>query len=166
MGRRACLNMLAWSLTTEDRTRLRNSFVELDKNGDGSISLGEMKKALEDNFDIETEEVKEVFTKLDACSEEEINYSDFLAAVLQDNIHMHEAALRAAFSRFDENNSGFVTLQDLQLRLGITFNETEKAELMRRVDPGNTGNISLEGFMAYLNQQAAAHRRACPDWLL
>merc|ERR1712187_687765 len=48
--RRACMMMLAWSLTNDERAELREAFLEIDTEGTGVISLAELKEVIEAHF--------------------------------------------------------------------------------------------------------------------
>merc|ERR1719453_1481208 len=50
--RRCCMEMLAWSLTTEERAQIRQYFMSMDKNHQGTITLGEFRQVLVDKFQI------------------------------------------------------------------------------------------------------------------
>merc|ERR1712203_1166541 len=50
--RRACLEMMAWSLSNEERAKVREYFIALDVGHKGTISLIEMRGMLHEKFDI------------------------------------------------------------------------------------------------------------------
>merc|ERR1712216_312260 len=59
--RRACLSMMAWSLSMEDRSKVRGIFLEMDKSHQGTITLSEFKDVLEREFHIPDTEIREIF---------------------------------------------------------------------------------------------------------
>mmetsp|Transcript_54531 Transcript_54531/g.170388 ORF Transcript_54531/g.170388 Transcript_54531/m.170388 type:complete len:350 (-) Transcript_54531:165-1214(-) len=147
--RRACLNMMAWSLTSEDRAQLRAEFVKMDTNEDGRISLNELRQALESNFSINSEEATALFRNLDD-GDDEICYSEFIAVAMQERVRMHEDALWATLSRFDRGNKGFVTAADLRSILDEGFENVDAEALLREVDPDHKGQVSCQAFVEYL----------------
>ena len=46
---------------------------------------------------------------------EEVGYSEFLAAMMSSRIQVHEDLVRAAFQRYDEDDSGYISAARLQL---------------------------------------------------
>eukprot|EP00959_Pyramimonas_sp_CCMP1952_P260558 5448288-Pyramimonas_sp.AAC.1 len=72
---------MAWSLTNEERSQVRDAFIAMDESKQGTIRLVDLKKILQDKFDIPDEEVLSIFQSLDVSHDEEIHYSDFLAAM-------------------------------------------------------------------------------------
>lgn len=55
-----------------------------------------------------------IFEKIDFNNDNEINYSEFLAATMNKEKVVSEANLNFAFHHFDVDNSGFITAQNLQ----------------------------------------------------
>jgi calcium-dependent protein kinase len=148
--RRACLSMMAWSLSREDRQDLRRRFLELDVERKGTISLSQFKSVLEQNFHIGSVEAEKLFASLDINHDNELCYSEFLAATLQDRIRMHEDVLRKTFSRFDRNEKGVITVENLRTLLGDTFEDVSVEELLREADADGNGSICYDEFQRYL----------------
>merc|ERR1719361_2271673 len=112
---------MAWSLSNEERALVRQHFVSLDQNNQGTITLAELRKVLVEKFHISDEETMQIFNALDSNSDEEIHYSDFLAAMVNTQIAMHDDLLRTAFKKFDTDRSGHITVKNLKHVLGSTF---------------------------------------------
>jgi len=147
--RRACLNMMAWSLTSEDRSHLQACFEKMDSNGDGKISLSELRTALERNFDVNSAEATELFRNVDD-GDDEICYSEFIAVAMHERVRMHEDALWATFSRIDRGNKGVITADDLSSILDDGFGSVDAEELLREVDRDGSGQVSCQAFVEYL----------------
>ncbi|CAJ1372484.1 unnamed protein product, partial [Effrenium voratum] len=77
--RRACMSMMAWSLTADERAKVREAFIEMDLDKTGAIKLGEFKKVLMDKCHIRGDEATKIFQALDTTHTDEIHYSEFLA---------------------------------------------------------------------------------------
>merc|ERR1712228_1070833 len=87
--RRACLEMMAWSLSNEERAQVREYFVAMDKNKQGTITLAELKQVMIDKFQISDHETNQIFLAMDSNQDKTIHYSDFLAAMMNTRISMH-----------------------------------------------------------------------------
>jgi len=145
--------MMAWSLDTTQQDDLRRQFMELDKNSSGTIKLCDFKETLKQTFLINGEAAEELFDQIDADSNEEIAYSDFLAAALTSRVDMHEDLLRTTFSRFDTNKTGYMTAEGLRQVLGGAASgvaEEDLEELLREVDTKGTGKVSFDQFIAWM----------------
>merc|ERR1712203_612487 len=64
--RRACLEMMAWSLSNEERAQVREYFVAMDKNKQGTITLAELKQVMIDKFQISDHETNQIFLAMDS----------------------------------------------------------------------------------------------------
>lgn len=122
----------------------------MDQNHQGTITLSELKKVLEEKFQISAEETRAVFKALDSNHDEEIHYSDFLAAMVNTRIALHDDLLQSAFKKFDTDNSGFITPQNLREVLGDTFEGEEVEKFVDEADKLKDGRISYKEFVSYL----------------
>eukprot|EP00928_Gymnodinium_smaydae_P009562 TRINITY_DN13585_c0_g1_i2.p1 TRINITY_DN13585_c0_g1~~TRINITY_DN13585_c0_g1_i2.p1 ORF type:complete len:593 (+),score=139.16 TRINITY_DN13585_c0_g1_i2:83-1861(+) len=147
--RRAVYTMMAWSLTADHREELRQQFLLLDTENTGTIKHSKVKELLLANFKIDSEEAEALFASLDTDNDDELAYSEFLAAVMQDRIRLHEDVLRRTFSRFDHDQSGYITVKDLQQVLGDTFEGEDVADLLREADADRDGAVSYDEFLRY-----------------
>merc|ERR1712050_108645 len=149
--RRACMSMMAWSLTLAERSKVRDAFLELDVEHTGAIKFHEFKEVLQERFGCSDEHVEEMFESLSTGSGDEIRYSDFLAAmVCSSQVDINEDLLKATFRRFDTDNSGFITVKNLRDVLGETWNGDQIAELVREASTQN-GRISYKDWIEYLH---------------
>lgn len=145
--RRSCMQLMAWSLTAEERAEVRGAFLEMDKDKTGTIKLWELKQVLLERFSMPEDESTKVFKALDATHHDEIHYSDFLAAMVAGRLRLHEELLDDVFRRFDTDGTGKISPDNLKEVLGA---KTPLAEFMREADKDQDGYISYAEFIAYL----------------
>mmetsp|Transcript_88822 Transcript_88822/g.206709 ORF Transcript_88822/g.206709 Transcript_88822/m.206709 type:complete len:522 (-) Transcript_88822:188-1753(-) len=148
--RRACLQLMAWSLSREDRSKVEAAFLELDKSQTGVIRLPELKHVLREKLNMLEEDyrkVMEAFGTLAVNSGGKIQYSDFLAAVLCPCIGLHEGLVQETFRRFDTDECGLATLRNLQKVLGRPAGVDE---VFDELDTDHDGRISAGDFVKYL----------------
>jgi len=148
--RRACMEMMAWSLSWEERAEVRGAFEELDVARQGTITLGVFREVLKARFDVQDDDTKKVFDALDVCRDHVIHYSEFLAAMVSSRIALHDGLLRATFRRFDTSGFGYLTRESLEQVLGKTFDGEEVKGLLSEVDCDGDGKVTPEEFMEYL----------------
>mmetsp|Transcript_35365 Transcript_35365/g.75384 ORF Transcript_35365/g.75384 Transcript_35365/m.75384 type:complete len:556 (+) Transcript_35365:125-1792(+) len=148
--RRCCMEMMAWSLSNTERAKVRQYFVAMDANHHGTITLQELKKVLEDKFHVPENETRQIFDALDSNHDEEIHYSDFLAAMISTRIALHDDILQQTFKRFDTDESGYITVDNLREVLGNTFEGEQVEKFVAEADRANDGRISYPEFVAYL----------------
>lgn len=151
--RRAVLSMMAWSLSTEERAELRLQFLSLDKEAKGTITHTELKQILEDNFHVDSHEAEQLFKSLDTDNDNEIAYSEFLAAALQGRVRVHEDLLRRTFAKFDSEGRNKISPTDLASILGDNFDGADMDELIREADTDRDGMVDYDEFLAYFHKQ-------------
>jgi len=161
--RRACMSVMAWSLTPDDRAQVRNAFLEMDTSNTGTVTLGEFKKVMQEKFHIEDAQVLQAFQAVDLTHTDQIHYSDFLAAMVASRIQVHDEVLAQTFRRFDTDNSGTITVENLKEVLGESFDGVEIQKLMSEADLTHSGNISYQEFIQYMKNGGATdhHHEAC-----
>lgn len=158
--RKACMSMMAWSLTNEERKEVRDAFIALDANKKGTITLGELKQVLTERFQVCDTKIRPIFEALDTTNTEEIHYTEFLAAMVSTKISMHDDMLEKTFRRFDVDNSGFITKANLKVVLGESFDGAEVNQLIEEADLSGDGQISYEEFLIYLKKEHNDDRHA------
>lgn len=143
--RRHCLEMMAWSLSNKEYANVRQYFLSIDTDKNGSISLGELKKVIEASYTFVDDDASRIFHALDSNNDDVIHYSDFLAAMVNTRINMHDDLLWNAFHRFDTDNSGFITAANMRHVLGEDI-----STMVSEQDLLKDGKLSYAGFMSYL----------------
>jgi len=141
---------MAWTLSNDERAEVRNAFMELDTDKSGTITMYELKRVLAERVSITDSQVLQIFNALDSNNKEEVNYSDFLAAMMASRIAMHDDVVVAAFKRFDVDKSGYITVGDLLQVMGSTMGKAEAKQLVEEADISADGRISLDEFVAYV----------------
>merc|ERR1712019_99783 len=102
----------------------------MDANKQGTITLAELKAVLEGKFHVSDDEARSIFDTLDTNNDEEIHYSDFLAAMVSTRIKLHDDLLTSAFRRFDTDSSGYITVENLREVLGDRADDDEVEKLV------------------------------------
>merc|ERR1712137_100233 len=149
--RRACMEMMSWSLTAEDRKTVREAFLALDKDKTGVLELSEFKKALEDNFHISEVDSTRAFHALDVNHGGQISYTEFLAAMVMTRIQLNDDLLKASFSRFDTDNDGTIHLEDFKSMLRQVVPENEISKVENEMQNIDGGKITLDSWIQYLH---------------
>merc|ERR1719491_433093 len=138
---------MAWSLSNEECAQVREYFVAMDKNNQGTITLQELRQVMINKFQISDQETQHIFEAMDSNNDDTIHYSDFLAAMMNTRISMHSDLLRSAFRRFDTDNSGYITVENLREVLG----DNEQVEhMLAEADLLKDNRISYPEFVAFV----------------
>jgi len=156
--RRVAMHMMAWSLTNKEQHQVRKAFIDMDINRTGVITTSEFKRVFKERFQISGPQVTQAFKALDANHQDEIHYTEFLAAMVSSQIHkiqIHEERLQATFKRFDTDGTRYITEHNLQTMLGDSCSPNRASAMICDVDLSKDGQISYHEFTSYL-------RKTCP----
>merc|ERR1711971_981760 len=95
-------------------------------------------------------EAKRAFNALDSSHHKEIHYSDFLAAMISTRVEMNEELIHEAFRKFDTDDSGYITADNLRQVIGDTFEGVKVEKLLNEADTLHHGKLSYHEFSSYL----------------
>ncbi|CAE7454383.1 CPK3, partial [Symbiodinium pilosum] len=126
--RRAALAALATQLTSWQLRDLREQFLLVDANGDGRISKEDLTMSIALSSPGGAAEdvrrwVETIFDSVFLEGDRDIEYTEWLAAVLQQGEYVSEEAVRAAFRIFDTDGDGFINQGELGQVLAQTPEE-------------------------------------------
>ena len=126
-------------------------FFELDREGEGYVTLEDFKHALQEHYphQVASEEMIRLFNAVDTDHCGRIYYSDFLATMLQFRLRVHDSLLRHTFNQLDVDRQGLITVENLRTILGKTFEGEQTEECMREVKGSNTCSTLVGLFWHY-----------------
>merc|ERR1712048_545744 len=97
--KKAALQIIAGRLSEERVKGLRETFVSLDENQDGLLTISELRSGLEHaGLNIKLEELQAIVDGLDGDGSGYIDYSEFLAATLDRRTQLTEDVCLSAFN--------------------------------------------------------------------
>jgi len=123
--------------------------MSLDVNGDGSLTIEELKKGLDGKENGDT--MLDIMKSADTDGSGEINYTEFLAATMDANVFMREDYLRTAFMMFDRDNSGKIDNEEVMALLNgedleAFVSKDAIGAAMKEIDENGDGVVSFEEF--------------------
>jgi len=155
--KRACMSMVAWSMTNEDRAKVRDAFLAMDTDRSGTVTFNEFEKVAKEQFSFSDDETRKAFQALDTTHDDEIHYSDFLAGMVCSRVQFHEELLRDTFRRFDVDNSGYIDAGEMKQILGETYDGFDTEKLMQEAGVMEGNQISYEDWMRLLHKDESHH---------
>lgn len=107
--KRLAITCVAYQLSDGEIGMLHTAFAALDKNADGVLTVNEIQQGLE-QCGIHGDDVTEVLKELDTDGNGKIDYTEFIAASLDQRIYEKESACQNAFRVFDLDRDGKISV--------------------------------------------------------
>lgn len=149
------LMYMASRIKDEEVTYVREMFEELDKNKDGLITFDEMEDGLK-SLNIPKEDLQQIFESIDTDKSDKIDYTEFIAATLDQHSYLKEERLYEAFKMFDKDGSGKISRDEIIKALKL---ENESIigvnELIDEIDTNKDGCIDYNEFITMMTAQKA-----------
>ena len=154
----ASIAFIIHQLSCNEQTKdLRKIFAEMDKSGEGKLSIDELREGYNKLFSKKSLFSKDDFEKIienfSQNNEDYIEYEDFLRATLSMDIILSENNLKMAFNLFDIEKTGLLTQDTLKKTLGLCVHKEEESKanevvknILAEVDSNGDGSISYDEF--------------------
>merc|ERR1719281_428518 len=119
--------------------------------------MAEMKQGLLKHGLPADNELDKIFSNMDRDGSGALDYTEFLAATLNHQEQIQEDVCWSTFKTFDNDNSGYITHDELRLALTegtlcdvMQISDDELGVIMADADLDGDGKISFEEFMAMM----------------
>jgi calcium-dependent protein kinase len=154
---KAALHVIAQQANEAQVKGLREAFLSLDKNNDGMLSLAEMKEGLgRAGVSVPAGDIQAIMDGIDADCSGVIDYTEFLAAMMERKEYLQVDVCWSAFRVFDLDGDGKVSKSELATMLrgggdsrGVLDADT-CAEVLKEVDRNGDGVVDFDEFMSML----------------
>lgn len=150
--RRCFLRGTSWLLDTVAVAKVRDLFLALDEDMGGTITLGELKNYLAKSCPVHEEgTLQEVYACLDINHDEEVSFSEFLAAMMAMQVVCpSDSVMRATFRNFDADQQGYITKDNLQDMFGKCFSEKSVKSIVNDAAIAQDGRLSFNDFQSFV----------------
>ncbi|KAF7458403.1 calcium-dependent protein kinase CDPK5 [Cryptosporidium felis] len=152
--KKLALTCVAYHLNDADIGALQKLFSTLDRNGDGVLTINEIRSALHkiQNISQLGDDIDNLLMELDTDGNGRIDYTEFLAASIDHRLYEQESLCKAAFRVFDLDMDGRISPQELSRVLNVTFiqeafEQSTIDSLLKEVDTNQDGFIDFNEFM-------------------
>lgn len=138
--------MMSEYVDEKELDNLKKTFRTIDENGDGMITLDEMKKAISSAADlgINEEELARIMKMSDINGDGVLSYEELLQATVARKLTAKEERLWDAFRKMDLNGDGRVSLDEIALVVG---DRSKAQELLAEADFDGDGSVDYEEFL-------------------
>ncbi|KAI6687510.1 hypothetical protein NL676_024338 [Syzygium grande] len=147
------VKVIAENLSEEDIQGLKAMFANMDTDKSGTITYEELKTGLARLGSKLTEaEVKQLMEAADVDGNGSIDYIEFITATMDRHKLERDEHLYKAFQHFDKDNSGFITMDEIETAVrgyGMGDEDTIR-DIIAEVDRDNDGRINYQEFCAMM----------------
>ncbi|KAK2659279.1 hypothetical protein Ddye_005812 [Dipteronia dyeriana] len=150
--KKMALRVIAERLSEEEIGGLKELFKMIDTDSSGTITFEELKAGLKRvGSQLMESEIKSLMDAADIDNNGTIEYGEFLAATLHLNKIDRDENLIAAFSFFDKDGSGYITIDELQQACKeFGLGDVHLDEIVKEIDQDNDGRIDYGEFAAMM----------------
>ncbi|XP_074583472.1 calcium-dependent protein kinase 26-like isoform X2 [Curcuma longa] len=152
--KKMALRVIAESLSEEEIAGLREMFTAMDTDNSGAITFDELKAGFRKyGSTLKDTEIRDLMEAADIDNSGTIDYGEFIAATIHLNKLEREEHLMAAFSYFDKDGSGYITVDELQ-QACKEHNMTDVIleDIIKEADQDNDGRIDYGEFVAMMQR--------------
>jgi len=154
--KKAVLIFIASRVADEEIQKEIEIFRKLDKNKDGYITLLELKESMKKHHT--EEEVEEIMKSCDTDKNGAINYTEFIAATLDNIIIGSAKRIEKAFKIFDKDGDGRINAKELEDVLsgeGVKVADKEIfKDILKEWDLNDDGEVDFEEFQKCMLQNS------------
>ena len=149
----ATLSFIASNLTTSNEImELKNAFVLLDENGDGHLTVTELKNGFSTLSLSSAIDIDKILDNCDVDFNGILDYNEFITATIDWGKHLSHGLLESAFKAFDKDKSGTISLHEIRDFLGAGDDALTSLwkKTLDEADSNGDGVIDLDEFKALM----------------
>ena len=132
----------------------------MDSNGDGTLTREEIKAGYNEHFgqNMSDEEIERIFKSVDSDLSGEIDYTEFVAATMNQRNLVSQQRLESAFKAFDKDGNGQITPEEVRALLGGggPLDEKTVEKIIAQVDSDGDGQVSFAEFCEMMSKNLAS----------
>ncbi|KAK7410961.1 hypothetical protein VNO78_02235 [Psophocarpus tetragonolobus] len=152
--KKMALRVIAERLSEEEIGGLKELFKMIDADNSGTITFDELKEGLKRvGSELMESEIKDLMIAADIDNSGTIDYGEFIAATVHLNKLEREENLVSAFSYFDKDGSGYITIDEIQQACKeFGLEDVHIDEIVKEIDQDNDGQIDYGEFAAMMRK--------------
>jgi len=147
--KQAVLSVMTTTLSEDDVAALKKSFTEMDENGDGEITVDELKRAMTKHSglfkgELKSDEVQRILKMADVNGDGVLNFQELMMTCVSRKLQNKEERLWEAFCKLDLNGDGKITAEEIA---SVVEDKDKAAALIAEVDKNGDGVVDYDEFI-------------------
>jgi calcium-dependent protein kinase len=158
--KKAALHAVATTSREDQVASLREIFLALDMDDDGFVTFNELQSAFEQAGLTVPADLEAIVEEVDANRSGAIDYTEFLAATLEEAHYLQKDRCWAAFLVFDRNGDGKISKEELEVTLGDPVPGRDEDTREAIVDVLQASDLNGDGFLdfsEFMHMMSAKH---------
>lgn len=132
------------SKVDETRQKWSETFDSFDTSGNGELTVGELKDALQGmGANLSDQEIVAIFSDIDGDGSKSISKDEFIREMTKKN---RQDAFREFFAANDTDGSGALTADEIR-KFAEQDSEASVEEILAQCDANSDGKITLDEFL-------------------
>lgn len=153
--KKVVLAVVAQQIPDDNVESLQDNFRSLDRNGDGKLSIDEIREGMEKEGMNVPPALEELLKSVDINRSGDLDYTEFLAATMERKHYMKKETCWAAFRIFDLDGDGKITKTELEQVLNgpdvkAALGKDKIEAMISEVDINGDGCVDFEEFYAMM----------------
>ena len=148
------VEVVASQLAPDKLLELRDDFLRADVDGNGVLSLDELRSAL--GAGVDAAELEQLFDAVDVDSSNTVGFHEFVAAAVLRRVDIDDRALHAAFDAIDSEGLGYITPESVRATVGIDANkygdDGDIDRFLEMADSDGDGKVDYAEFLDYVKR--------------
>jgi calcium-dependent protein kinase len=152
--KKAVLTYIASRLGDDEVKNLKEIFQSLDANKDGTLTFDEVKNGMEKlkNKGIDMD-LENLFKSIDTDNSGRIDYTEFLAASIDQKEFLRQERLNEAFMMLDKKGTGKISKEELKKALKLdNVSDSTLDQYIKKYDLNNDGTIDYNEFLNMMGE--------------
>ena len=147
------LTYMATRLKEKEINDLKEMFLEIDTNKDGTLSVSEIKQCLtklskQNKISLTSKEIDDIFKSIDINNSKRIEYTEFITSMLEESSYCKEEKLIEIFRMLDKDGSGKISKYEVKKALNSQkVSESDLTNFMKNFDLNGDGEIDYYEFI-------------------
>jgi len=157
--KKRAMQIMAESTKLPNLHEVKKAFREMDRDGSGTITVDEMRDALEAvNKNFSEEYFEKLWDTYDVDGDGVIDYTEFLTATSQLNKLLTAENMEKAFKEIDKDGSGTITVNEIKEALkNFNCDNQMFEQIMAEADKNKDGVIDYDEFEEMMQKREDLH---------